>query len=129
MSEGTPRVGEVVDEVPDYAAWGEALRDGWLLGQEYTNCGHVTVTPKAACVRCGSRDQRSVRLPEEGAVTSVTTINVAPETFEAPYQVAVVDLGDASLTVRIDGTVDIGDDMTFVDALDSTEEPAPVFES
>lgn len=129
MSEDAPRVGDdVADGAPDYAAWGEALRDGTLLGGECADCGHVTATPKAACGRCGSRDLRSVRLPDDGTVTSVTTINVAPEPFDAPYQVAVVDLGEARLTARIDGTVEIGDDVTFVDVLDSREGPAPVFE-
>mgnify|MGYP000695737969 CR=1 FL=1 len=111
----------------DADGWTAALADDRLLGQACPDCDHVTAAPKAACVRCGSRDLEPVELPEEGTVYSATRIEVAPEGFEAPYTVALVTVGDARVTARIDADVEIGDDVRFRGATESAEGPAPKF--
>lgn len=112
-----------------HAEWVEALRDGRLLGQACPDCGHVAGAPTAACAHCGSRAIQTVELPTSGTVYAETTIAVSPDWFdESAYQVAMVDLGEARVTARIDGDVDIGDPVAFAGALEALEEPAPVFE-
>lgn len=111
----------------DADGWTAALADDRLLGQACPDCEHVTAAPKAACARCGSRGLEPVELPEEGTVYSATRIEVAPEGFEAPYTVALVEVGDARVTARIDADVEIGDEVRFRGATDSSEGPAPKF--
>jgi len=111
----------------DADGWRAALEDDRLLGQACPDCEHVTATPKAACARCGSRDLDLVELPEEGTVYSATRIEVAPEGFEAPYTVALVAVGDARVTARVDADVEIGDEVRFRGATESVEGPAPTF--
>jgi len=110
------------------SGWRDALADGHLLGQECRDCGHVTGAPKAACARCGSRALDTVRLPEEGTVYTVTRIEVAPEGFDAPYHVAMVTLGDARVTVRLDREAGIGETVSFAGAASTPEGPAPRFD-
>ncbi|SNZ06853.1 hypothetical protein SAMN06269185_1309 [Natronoarchaeum philippinense] len=112
----------------DADGWTAALADDRLLGQACLECEHVTAAPKAACARCGSRDLEPVELPEQGTVYTATRIEVAPEGFEAPYRVALVALGDARVTARLDGDASIGDTVRFVGAIDTPEGPAPLFE-
>lgn len=109
------------------AGWTAALRDGTLLGQHCTECGHATAAPKAACARCGSRDIGVVQLPTEGEIYAETTVAVAPAGLEAPYQVAVVSLGEARVLARIDGEVSIGDTVELGDVVEGEGGPAPVF--
>lgn len=111
-----------------HAEWAAALRDGRLLGQACPECDHVAGTPTAACAHCGSRAIETVELPTGGTVYTETTIAVPPDWFdEAGYQVAIVDLGEARLTARIDGDVEIGDAVELVGAFEVLEEPAPLF--
>lgn len=110
-----------------FEEWARALRDGVLLGQRCVECERVAATPTAACGRCGGRAFDEVELPTRGTVHSETTVAVAPEGFDAPYQVAVVDLGETRLLARIDGEVVIGDDVALQDAIGTDDRPAPVF--
>lgn len=112
----------------EYGDWCERLEAGTLLGLECRTCGHVTATPKRACIECGARDLTGVELPTRGEVYSETIINVAPEGVDGPYQVAVIDLGPTRLLARIDGEVGIGDAAEFAGSIDATGSPAPVFE-
>lgn len=105
-----------------------ALRDEILLGQVCTECGHGTATAHAACAACGNRDLTVVDLPERGTVYSETTINVPPEGFEGSYQIAIVSLDDARVTARIDGRVDVGDEVVLSGVFEVDGRPAPVFE-
>jgi uncharacterized OB-fold protein len=123
------------DELPEtlrYDDWAAAVTEGRLLGQECADCGHVGGTPKGACPHCGARDLTTVELPTQGEVYSETTINVPPEGFEERgYQVAIVDLGDARLTVHVDADdhVEVGADVSLSGCIDTDEgHPAPTFE-
>jgi hypothetical protein len=121
-------------ELPEsltYHDWAAHVRDDRLLGQACEACGHVSGVPSGACQECGARELTTVELPTEGEVYSETTINVPPEGFEERgYQVAMVDLGEARVMVRIEGDhVDIGDDVALSGHIDTDEgHPAPTFE-
>jgi len=109
------------------AAWSRGLRAGVLLGQRCGACGHVTGAPKAACARCGARDLAVEALPTTGEVFSQTTIAVAPEGFEAPYRVGLVDLGDATVLGRLPDDADVGDAVSLAGVVEQGERVAPRF--
>lgn len=109
-------------------AWRRALRDGLILGQRCPDCGHVTAAPKAACARCGARDLGVESLPVSGEVYTQTTIAVAPEGFEGPYRVGVVDLGDARVLGRLPGSAEIGDAVSLAGVVEADDRVAPRFE-
>ncbi|MFC6991027.1 Zn-ribbon domain-containing OB-fold protein [Haladaptatus sp. GCM10025707] len=118
-------------EIPEhlkYDSWSEALKQGTLLGQECADCGHQTAAPKAACVRCGSRDIETIELETTGEVYSETTIAVSPVGFEAGYKIAIVHLGEAKAVGRVSGDVEIGDTVTFSGAFEHDGQPTPQFE-
>ena len=94
-----------------HTVWEEALADGRLLGLECEQCDYVTGTPKAACVRCGSRDVTRVDLPTTGVVYTKSTIEIAPDAQGSGYQIAFVDIGEARILARIadDERVEIDD--------------------
>ena len=112
-----------------YEHWTRALRDGILLGQRCGDCGHETGAPKAACARCGSRDLETVELPTTGTVYTEPRLSVVPKPFadDDGYQVAVVELGDARVMARIDGTVEIGAEVTLQGMIEANGNLAPVF--
>lgn len=113
---------------PSYEEWQRILwEDGELVGQRCAGCGHVTAAPKAACARCGERDLDRLRLPTEGTVYSWTTIEVAPADFDGPYDVALVDLGEARVLGRVRGDPSVGDPVALVDVFERDPGPAPVF--
>lgn len=112
-----------------YGEWADALRDGELLGQECADCGHATAAPKAACARCGSRTLDTVSLPTEGEVYSETTITVPPEGFEGEYQLAIVELDEARVLVRVKSAIEIGERVAFADVIETDDHPAPIFDS
>lgn len=125
---------ELLDQYLDdgellYSGWAEAVRDGVLLGQECSECGHVTGSPKAACPYCGDRGIEVVRLPSEGEVYSETTIKVPPEGYDGEYQIVIVEVGGARVLGRMPGGVGIGDTVELADYTEVKSEPAPVFEA
>lgn len=109
--------------------WQRALEDGTLLGQECQECGHVTAAPKAACVRCGGRENETVELPTTGEVYTSTTVHVAPVPFDddAPYDVALVDLGDARLMAHIEADVEIGETVELDGVVEHEKGVGPLF--
>lgn len=120
---------ETTDELLTYGRWAEALESGELLGQCCPDCGHETAAPKAACARCGSRTLETITLPTEGVVYTESTVAVAPEGFDAPYRVAVIDLGEARVLGRLadDCEADIGDTVSLLGVVEDRTEPAPLF--
>ena len=62
-----------------------------------------------------------------GEVYAETTVAVAPAGLDAPYQVALVSLGEARVIARIDGEVAIGDTVELSDVVEGEGGPAPVF--
>lgn len=113
----------------DHATWASALRGGRLLGQECTECGYTTATPKAGCVRCGGLDLEVLELPRSGTVYSESAVSVPPKGFDDEYHVVLVDLNgvETRLLGRSDTPVEIGDVVEFRDYIETEGSPAPVF--
>ena len=109
--------------------WRRALEDGVLLGKKCADCGHVTAAPKAACVRCGGRESEIVELPTTGEVFTSTTVHVAPVAFadDAPYDVALVDVGDARLMAHLSDPVEIGDSVELSGVVGQEKNIGPLF--
>jgi uncharacterized OB-fold protein len=59
-------------------------------------CGKVLFPPRLVCPSCGSREFDQTRINQKGTVETFTVIRIAPSGFtnEAPYPVAIVNLGD-----------------------------------
>ncbi len=59
-------------------------------------CGKVSFPPRIVCPECRSREFENTRINDKGTVETYTVIRVAPTQFtdEAPYPVAIVDVGD-----------------------------------
>jgi hypothetical protein len=110
-----------------HRGWSRALQAGILLGQECDACGHVTGAPKAACTRCGSEHVSPTQLPQTGEVFAETTVHVPPEQFDGPYQVALVNLGDAQVMARVENGTGIGDAVTLKGAIEEDRYPGPLF--
>jgi len=113
----------------DHERWEEALTEGTILGLRCEDCGYVTATPKAACVRCGSHSVAVTELPDTGTVYTKTTVEVAPTEHGSGYQIALVELGDARLLGRIDDgdRVEIGDEVGLRGAREYAGDTAAVF--
>ncbi|MDY7031555.1 MAG: Zn-ribbon domain-containing OB-fold protein [Thermodesulfobacteriota bacterium] len=75
-----------------YDKYKEALIDGKFLGLQCKKCNDYTIPPKKVCMKCGSEDVDIVQVAGKGEIKTYTVIRVAPEGFEAPYIVAMVEL-------------------------------------
>lgn len=78
--------------------WWNATRDGRLLVQRCTACGHRQHYPRALCTACGSLDLGYVEASGRGTVYSFTVVRRAPHpAFAPPYVVALVRLEEGPL--------------------------------
>jgi uncharacterized OB-fold protein len=113
----------------DHSSWMKALSEGTLLGLSCEECDYLTATPKAACPRCGSRSIAVVELPDTGTVYTKTTVEVAPAEHGTGYQIALVELDDAKLLVRIeDGNrVEIDDEVELAGTYEYGDDVAAAF--
>jgi len=129
MSQQEESVTQYVPEAErlNHARWAEAIRDGVLLGLQCEDCGHVAGIPKSVCPNCKSRNVSATELPSTGSVYSETTIEVTPAGQDDIYQVAIVDLGETRVLARIDGDVEIGDEVELQGSLEYEDMPGPVF--
>ena len=75
-----------------HKAYTDALREDRLLGLKCNKCGGCTVPPKKVCIECTSEDVDIIELSGKGEIRTFTVIRVAPEGFEAPYLVGLVEL-------------------------------------
>ena len=59
-------------------------------------CGKISFPPRLICPECKTREFETVKLNDKGKIETFTVIRIAPTGFtnEAPYPVAIVDLGD-----------------------------------
>lgn len=69
-----------------------ALKEDRLKGLECSDCGALTVPPKATCQECGSSNLSVTTLSGEGTIKTFTVIRVSPEGLEAPYIVVLAEL-------------------------------------
>jgi hypothetical protein len=82
-----------------------------------TKCGYIAFPPRSICPECQAREFEATVLPDHGKIVTYTVIRVAPTQFtdEAPYAIAVVELGDTRVLCQVtDCDLDsmaIGDDV------------------
>jgi len=79
----------------DTAAFWRGLRDGALLLQHCTDCGHVQYYQQAICRACGSENIKHRPASGRGKVHSFSVVHRAPgPAFKAdvPYAVILVEL-------------------------------------
>ncbi len=72
----------------------ESLKLDKLLGLKCMNCGAYVVPPKKVCVECRGENFDIVELSGKGRIQTFTVIRVAPEGFQTPYIVCMVELDD-----------------------------------
>ena len=103
-----------------------------LVGSRCPCCGASFFPVTSQCAFCLGEDLATVHLPGRGSIHSVTTVEVAPPGFEAPYSLGWVDIDD----VRVFGTVvgeegsvpAIGDEVeTVVTVVRRDDAGAPIF--
>ncbi len=59
-------------------------------------CGKVMFPPRLACPKCKSREFENTKISDKGTIETYTVVRIAPSQFtsEAPYPVAIVNMGD-----------------------------------
>lgn len=74
-------------------------------------CGKVSVPPRARCPVCG-KQMELASVESKGRVISYTTQEVAPEGFQAPLRVALVELDSgARVFCNFDGESPLGSEV------------------
>lgn len=77
-----------------YDKFKEALIGGKFLGLKCNRCDKYTVPPKKVCMECAGEDMDVVEISGHGEIKTFTVIRIAPEGFEAPYIVGMVELDE-----------------------------------
>ncbi len=74
-------------------AFYKSLDNGVILGVRCRN-GHVMIPTKPACIRCNSRDLKSIKLSGKGKLLSYTEIFTPAREYAryAPYFLGLVEL-------------------------------------
>lgn len=81
------------------------LREGALTTTRCVDCGELHFPPRIVCPECTGDDLEYVDLPHEGELFAFTEVRGGTPLGlhdEAPFVVAIVDLGDVKLSARID---------------------------
>lgn len=82
-----------IDEITE--PWWAATREGRLLLQRCTACGHRQHYPRALCTACGSMDLSWTESAGKGVVDAFTVVHRSPFPEQAtPYVVARVRLAE-----------------------------------
>lgn len=76
----------------NFDSFREGLKEGRLLGLKCKKCTGYNAPPRKVCSNCGSEDMDVVTLSGKGTIQTFTVIYVAPEGFESPFVVAMVEL-------------------------------------
>jgi uncharacterized OB-fold protein len=71
--------------------------DPHLVANECTSCSAVYLDRRNACARCGRRDFRPKRLPNEGTLRSFTIVHRGTPGVPTPFVSAIVDLGEGAV--------------------------------
>ena len=69
----------------------EALRQDRLLGLKCKVCGAINTPPIAICSECDSLELETVELSGQGQIRTYTVIWAAPEGFQPPYVIGLVE--------------------------------------
>ena len=80
--------------VPKY--WREIPQRYRFEAAKCKGCGKVMFPPRLACPSCKSREFEQTKINDHGTIETYTIVRIAPSQFtdEAPYPVAIVDMGD-----------------------------------
>ncbi|UCC33333.1 MAG: Zn-ribbon domain-containing OB-fold protein [Candidatus Bathyarchaeota archaeon] len=70
------------------------LEDGRIMGTRCKKCGTIIFPPRADCAKCLSSDIEWTPLSGRGKLITHTTAHFAPAGFEAPYTLALAELGE-----------------------------------
>jgi len=70
-----------------------------LAGAQCADCGGVSFPTHVRCPRCGSRNQRQVQMKGTGVVYSHTTVYQAPEGFNPPYTLGLIQLDEGPMVM------------------------------
>lgn len=76
--------------------WREIPQRYRLEAAKCRKCGKISFPPRQICPSCRSRVFDDVKINDTGEIETYTIIRVPPTQFseEAPYAVAIVNLGD-----------------------------------
>jgi len=78
-------------------------------------CGFATVSNKRRCSRCG-KQMRPSEWPDQGKVLSFSRLQVIPEGFDTPYNLALVEIPKGpKLACWTSGTLKVDDDVTVTE--------------
>ncbi|MDL1966448.1 MAG: Zn-ribbon domain-containing OB-fold protein [Candidatus Desulfofervidus auxilii] len=75
------------------------IKKGRLLGLKCEGCGKVIFPVKSFCPDCGGNKLKKIELSKRGKIKTYTVIRVAPEGFNPPYIVAIVELPEDVLVM------------------------------
>ena len=68
-----------------------------LIGTKCINCDLIYFPPRGSCTACGKGGLIEHKIAETGRVLTYTIIHVAPEGFESPYCIAIVEMDDGAI--------------------------------
>ena len=77
-----------------YNEFRQGLSEGKLLGLKCHACGTYNLPPNGVCTSCGSSDVEVNSFAKKGTIRTFIVIRVAPEGFDPPFIVAMVELED-----------------------------------
>ncbi len=76
--------------------WREIPQRYRLEAGKCKKCDYIAFPPRLICPQCQNREFETIKLKDEGIITSFTIIRVPPEQFsdQAPYAIGIVELND-----------------------------------
>jgi uncharacterized OB-fold protein len=100
-------VSDVAEQVPtrvplvDYLVLGD---DPHLIAHECTNCRARFFDRRNACASCFGTEFTTVRIPNEGVLTSFTIVAHAAPGVQTPFVAGVIDCGGTSVRGNVINT-------------------------
>lgn len=90
----------------------KALSEGRLVGSRCPRCGLHYFPPLPMCPKCKG-DVEIVEVPKRGVVLTYSEVHVSNGLYEPPYYVAVAQFGNFRVPGRVEGRVDVGDEVEW----------------
>ncbi|AEA12423.1 hypothetical protein TUZN_0940 [Thermoproteus uzoniensis 768-20] len=90
----------------------KALAEGRLVGSYCPRCGAYYFPPLPMCPKCRG-DVQTVDVPRRGTVLTYSEVYVSNGLYEPPYYVAVAQFGGFKVPGRVEGPVEIGDEVEW----------------
>lgn len=96
---------------PDTREWFDRIDAGELTVPRCASCGSFFLYPRSSCPRCAARTIDLVAAAGTGRILSFVVNHRAPEGFDAPYALAIVELSEGP---HLFGSVVTSDPETLV---------------